>query len=99
MHILVEELRRRFTAMFTALSHGEDVPPAAGLRTEGLMEAAVLTGQADAGQLDELMAHCYRNANGRTLAADLGEDWRTCYPFPEIPLWMRRAPVVPSTAD
>ena len=99
MPTLVEELRHRYTAMFTALAQGADVPPAVGLRTEGLMEAAVLVGQADVGQLDDLMALCYRDATGRTLAADLGEDWRADHPFPEIPLWMRRAPVVPSTAD
>lgn len=85
--------------MFAALAQGQDVPPARGLRTEGIMEALVLAGQSDAGSLDALMAECYRGATGRSLAEDLGDDWRADHPFPEIPLWMRRAPVVPSTAD
>jgi hypothetical protein len=96
---LVEELRRRFQSMFTALAQGADVPPAAGLRAEGLMEATVLAEQADAARLDRLMAECYREAVGRELSADLGADWRSYHPFPEIPLWMHRAPVVPSTGD
>ncbi len=85
--------------MFAALARGEDVPPARGLRTEGIMEALVLAGQAPAGVLDAHMAACYRDVTGRYLAEDLGDDWRADHPFPEIPLWMRRAPVVPSTPD
>lgn len=85
--------------MFAALARGEDVPPARGLRAEGMMEALVLAGQSDARSLDALMAECYRGATGRSLSEDLGDDWRADHPFPEIPLWMRRAPVVPSTAD
>ena len=99
MDILLAELQRRWSAMFDALARGEDVPPARALRTEGLMEALVLAGQADAGDLDAQMGECYRGATGRCLADDLGDDWRAYHPFPEIPLWMRRAPVVPSTAD
>ena len=99
MDTLVEELRRRFQTIFMALAQGADVPPATGLRTEGMMEAALLAGQADATRLDRLMADCYLEATGRTLSADLGEGWRVNHPFPEIPLWMQRAPVVPSTGN
>lgn len=99
MATLEKELQQRWRAMFTALASGDDVAPAAGLRTEGIMEAAVLAGQADPARLDALLEACYRDVTGRSLATDLGDDWRTRHPFPEVPLWMRRAPVVPSTSD
>ncbi len=99
MDILLDELERRCTALFAALSRGEDVPPGPALRTEGLLEAALLLGRSEQAQLDALLAQCYAESMGRPLSADLGEQWREDYPFPQIPLWMQRAPVVPSTAD
>jgi hypothetical protein len=45
------------------------------------------------------MDDCYRQAFGRTLADDFGDDWREFYPFPQIPAMGRRAPVYPSTRD
>ena len=52
MSAIVSELQQRWRAMFAALERGDDVPPSTGLRAEGLMEAAVLTGQATPGELD-----------------------------------------------
>ncbi len=99
MDRLLEELRRRWSAMYTALAQGEDVPPGTALRTEGMMEAALLLAPATSEQLDAALSLCYEQATGRTFIGDLGEDWRDNYPFPQIPLWMQRAPVVPTTAD
>ncbi len=99
MDILLDELERRCSAIFAALARGEDVPPGQALRTEGLLEAALLLGRSEQARLDALLAQCYAEATGRPLSADLGEQWREDYPFPQIPLWMQRAPVVPSTAD
>ena len=96
---LLAELEARWLAMFTALAEGDDLPPAQRLRSEGLMEAAVMLGLAAAAELDTAMDTCYREACGRTLAQDFGADWRAFYPFPQIPALGRRAPVYPSTAD
>ncbi len=99
MEILVEELTRRWSAMFAALAAGDDVPPSRRLRAEGLMEAALLLGAASPQELDRAMDDCYRQAFGRALADDFGADWREFYPFPQIPAMGRRAPVYPSTRD
>ena len=55
MHPLLEELQRRFADMFTALAAGDDLPPAARLRVEGMMESAVIAGIADEAEVSELM--------------------------------------------
>ena len=73
--------------------------PRPPLRAEGLMEAALLLGAASPEELDRAMDGCYRQAFGRTLADDFGDDWREFYPFPQIPAMGRRAPVYPSTRD
>jgi len=99
MEILLQELTRRWAAMFAALAAGDDVPPSGRLRAEGLMEAALLLGAASSQELDRAMDDCYRQAFGRTLADDFGMDWREFYPFPQIPAMGRRAPVYPSTHD
>ena len=93
---LLSEIQCRWTDMFTALAAGEDVPPGKRLRCEGLMEAAVLVGAASAHDLSEAMDDCYREAFGRSLAADFGADWQALFPFPQIPAMARRAPVYPS---
>ncbi|WP_170287248.1 hypothetical protein [Halioglobus maricola] len=97
--ILLDELQRRWTDMFAALARGDDVAPAAGLRAEGLMEAAVLTGAADEAGIDRMLDAAHKAAKGESLAASLGDNWREFHHFPEIPLYMHRAPVVPSTPD
>lgn len=96
---IITELQTRWRGMYAALERGEDVAPARGLRAEGMMEAAVLAGAASPQELDRLLEDCCRECTGRSLAATLGDDWRQFHPFPELPLWMRRAPVYPSTAD
>jgi hypothetical protein len=96
---IVKELELRWAAMFTALAAGADLPPAHRLRTEGMMESAVLLELATADQLDEAMDQCYRAAIGRGLAQDFDEDWRDFHRFPEIPAVALRAPVYPSTRD
>ena len=99
MEQLLVELNRRWQAMFAALAAGDDVPPAQRLRTEGMMEAAVLQGVATVDDLVLAMAECYLAAYGRAISEDFGEDWRDFYPFPQIPAMGKRAPVFPSTAD
>ena len=63
------------------------------------MEAAVLCGEAPAEVLQADLDEAYREVFGRSLAAEFGEDWREFFPFPQIPGFMRRAPVWPSTRD
>ncbi|AQA16966.1 hypothetical protein BST95_00745 [Halioglobus japonicus] len=96
---LLEELQQRWQQLFTALARGEDVAPSARLRAEGMMEAAVLVGAADPVALDALLEATSQATRGSSLADELGADWRSFYPFPQLPLYMGRAPVVPSTSD
>ena len=99
MQVLLRELETRWRQMFTALAAGDDLPPAARLRAEGLMEAVLLAGEIGEVAVDAAMDACYREAFGRALAEDFGADWRDFYPFPQIPAVARRAPVFPSTSD
>jgi len=93
------ELEQRWRSMFTALAAGDDVPPARRLRTEGMMESAVLQGSASPEELQQSMDDCYRAVFGEGIAEHFGEDWQAFFPFPQIPAMGRRAPVYPSTAD
>ncbi len=97
--ILCRELETRWTELYRALAAGEDLPPGRRLRAEGIMEAAVLLGEATPQQLQEAMDRVHLEVCGRSLQAQFGEDWREFYPFPQIPGVMRRAPVWPSTRD
>lgn len=99
MHTLMAELERRWQAMFDALAAGQDLPPGQRLRTEGMMEAALLLDAASEAQLLAAMESCYRKAFGRDIRTDFGADWRAFFPFPQIPAMARRAPVYPSTTD
>lgn len=99
MHVLQAEIERRWRAMFAALAGGDDVSPAQRLRTEGMMESAVLIAIATPRELSDAMARCYRSAYGRSISDDFGADWREFFPFPQIPAMGRRAPVYPSTKD
>lgn len=99
MHPLLEELQRRFAGMFTALAAGDDLPPAARLRVEGMMESAVIAGIADEAEVSELMQRCYRAGFDRDIAEDFGRDWPEYFSFPQIPAMARRAPVYPSTRE
>lgn len=99
MKKLTETLEQRWSAMFTALAAGDDVPPSLRLRAEGMMESALLLGQASVAELDQVMDRCYQGAFQSSLAEDFGGDWREFYPFPQIPAMGLRAPVYPSTKD
>ncbi len=99
MHVLETELEQRWRSMFLALAAGDDVPPTARLRTEGVMEAVALQGITSREELLRAMDRCYREAFGQGVADDFGEDWEAFFPFPQIPAMARRAPVYPSTKD
>ncbi len=97
--LLLQELERRWASLFDRLAAGDDLPPGPRLRTEGMMEAALLLGLATEEELTRRMAAAYRRSFGEELAQVFGADWRQCFPFPSLPAMARRAPVVPSTAD
>ena len=99
MSTLLTELESRWQRIFSALAAGSDVAPSLRLRTEGLMEAAILSQTASAEQLTEQMATCYLDAFDRSLAQDFGSDWQDFFPFPQIPAMAKRAPVYRSTKD
>jgi hypothetical protein len=92
------EIRERSRHLLERLADGDDLPPGRQLRLEGLLEAAALLG-ADPDALRDDLEHLHREVQGESLAARLGDDWRQHYPFPQLPLFMRRAPVTPTTAD
>jgi len=96
---LMSELESRWQRIFSALAAGDDVSPGLRLRTEGLMEAAVLAGHGSPAQLSQQMGACYQLAFGRSLAQDFEPDWQVFFPFPQIPAMAKRAPVYPSTKD
>jgi len=95
---LQQEIDRRSRQLFARLASGDDAPPAQRLRLEGLREAAVVVG-AQAEELQAALDRCHEEAFGCPIADCSGERWREYYPFPEIPVYMRRAPVKPSTPD
>jgi len=99
MHALIETIDQRLLALLSQLAAGLDAPPGQRLRLEGLMEAAVLVDIASAAELLALLETRYEEAFGHPLADDLGEHWRSFFPFPQIPAMARRAPVFPSTRD
>ena len=92
-------LELRWHEIFTRLEAGDVVPPTLQLRAEGIMEAAVASGQATEFELLERMDCVHRKLRGISIAGQVGEDWRQLYPFPQIPAVARRAPVYPSTPD
>jgi len=99
MSALMEEVTRRWEVLFRQLADGDDAPPSQRLRLEGLMEALVITGEATPHGLQEAMDAAYRGVTGNGFAAALGDGWAEHYPFPQIPAYMQRAPVYPSTSD
>jgi hypothetical protein len=94
---LLTELHLRWSAIFSALVEGDDVPPALRLRTEGVMEAAVLSGVAQEEDILAAMAECYLSTYGRSLEDEFGAQWLALFPFPQIPAMAERAPVFLST--
>jgi hypothetical protein len=99
MNSLLTEIQSRWQQLFAALAGGEDAPPSLRLRTEGMMEAAILGGEITQATMHEQMDRCYRASFGRGLTEDFGIQWQSFYPFPQIPAVGRRAPVYPSTAE
>ncbi|WOJ96850.1 hypothetical protein R0137_16630 [Congregibacter brevis] len=99
MSKLYDEIRQRLTRQFQRVAEGDDIPPAARFRLEGLLEAAVISQEADKPALQALLAERHVAILGDTLEARLGEDWERWHPFPEIPVFLNRAPVSPSTSD
>ncbi len=93
----MRRLRERLLELYRAAAAGEDVPPAPRLRAEGMMETLRMLGIASEAQLAAELAAAYREALGRELAVDWGENWRERFPFPQLPLFTARAPVYPST--
>lgn len=97
--ILLAAIDERCRALLRRLADGDDLPPAQQFRLEGLLEAAALCGALDADawllQLDAL----HREIVGCAIAERAGDDWQHLHPFPELPLYMARAPVSPSTSD
>ena len=92
-------LLQRWQEIFRALRDGADVPPGQRLRAEGMMEAVVLLGISPSETVSAQMAVCYAQVFGQTLEQQWGEHWAQLFPFPQIPGFMQRAPVRPSTRD
>ena len=93
------EVSHRWGTLFRQLEAGDDAPPSQRLRLEGLMEALVISGESSAEKLQAEMDACYQRVSGESFSASLGEDWATVHPFPQIPAFMKRASVYPSTRD
>jgi hypothetical protein len=96
---LMTEIEKRLQAAYARVAAGDDLPPGIRYRLEGLLEAAVITGQQREAELLATIAAVHEEVLGESPAALYGRDWQTSYPFPEFPAWQRRAPVTPSTAD
>jgi hypothetical protein len=96
---LTSLLEQRWREIFSRLESGDVVPPTLQLRTEGLMEAAVVAGVATEQQVREQMGNVYHDLRGASIGQHLGDDWQQIYPFPQIPAVADRAPVYPSTPD
>ena len=99
MSVIADELHSRWLAMFEALARGEGLTPGLRLRTEGMMEAALLCEGTQEEALTAAMGRCFLQATGQTLVEAFGDQWREFYPFPQIPAVTERAPVYPSTKD
>lgn len=91
--LLVREIELRWRALFARLANGDDAPPGLRLRLEGLMEAAQLTGSASAESMQESMDSIHQEVFGESIAEHCGEGWESHHPFPQIPVFTRRAPV------
>ncbi len=91
----MQELHRRWQAIFSLLASGGEVSPGLRLRTEGMMETLALLDLYSIEQLQQEMAACYSSCESRPLPPD----WSELFPFPQIPGFGQRAPVYPSTSD
>lgn len=96
---LLDAIEQRWQRQFAALAAGDDVTPSERLRTEGMMESAVLLELATDVEIQSAMARNYEEVFGGSLAAEYGAQWAALFPFPQIPAMGKRAPVFPSTKD
>jgi hypothetical protein len=97
--LLLKEIESRWRVLFKRLANGDDAPPGLRLRLEGLMEAAQLTGSASAKSMQETMDGIHVEVFGEPIAASCGERWQSHHPFPQIPVFARRAPVSTGKVD
>jgi len=88
-------LEQRWTDIFERLAGGGEVPPSQRLRAEGFMEALVALECAAPEMLQARMAARYKACFGESLP----DGWEDLFPFPQVPGFGERAPVVPTTAD
>ena len=97
--LLLNAIRQRTVALFERVAAGDDATPGWVLRLEGMREAAVLSGAATEDELQAGMAAIFQTVFGAEVTQRLGPDWQERHPFPELPLFMDRAPVSPGTGD
>ena len=88
-------LEDQWRSVFLQLRDGLDVPPGQRLRAEGAMAALADLGLVSAEEQVRRLADCYQAVLGESLP----EDWLEMFPFPQLPGFMARAPVYPSTRD
>jgi hypothetical protein len=96
---LEEEIEARMHALFDQLARGMDAPPAQIYRLEGMLEAAVLCGAGSVESWQDRIEACHDALAEQPLGERAGENWRELLPFPQLPAWMKRAPVYPTTGD
>jgi hypothetical protein len=94
---LRDTIEARLRSALCAIAAGDDVAPGHLLRLEWLCEAAVMEGASSEEELDSLAETLHEEILGESLTQRLGADWRVYHPFPQLPLYMQRAPVSPST--
>lgn len=99
MTVLLKEIDRRLSLLYDRLARGHDAPPAMRLRLEGLLEAAKMLELASEGELCARVERRHDEHAAVSLRERCGDDWQRSHPFPQIPAYMERAPVSPSTSD
>ena len=99
MSVLLTEIEARWLNIFSTLKAGGDVAPTLRLRTEGLMEAAVLCEEVTPDALTTAMEACYVKVYDCPIGHGFEGNWLAFFPFPQIPAMGNRAPVYPSTPD
>lgn len=99
MQPLIDAIDARLDTLYSRLAKGHDAPPALRLRLEGLLEAALLVGAASEEELQRRLAQAHARHFTQSLEDRFSVDWRATHPFPQIPAYMERAPVSPTTRD
>lgn len=91
--VLIGEIQARLMACLNALAAGKDISPSQRYRLEGLCEAACLLGKKEA--VRKVVDEVYRqHGEGMNDVGNLSDEL-----LRNLPLWMHRAPVYPSTKD